>query len=140
MRGLALAVALAGCLDVVGPDVGAPLAARCTDDDSDPGTAVSFSRDIAPILKRCTFCHAPGGLGFELGRLDLTSYGALRAGGAVSGSNIVIPGQPCESIIVQKTGEGPPFGARMPFNGPPFLTAEQLALLHDWIAEGAGEN
>ena len=56
---------LAGCLDAIGPDVGAPLAARCTDDDSSPNTDVSFARDVQPLLtKRCGNCHKPGGLGF----------------------------------------------------------------------------
>lgn len=142
MRAVVLAVVvLGGCLDAIGPDVGAPLAARCVDEDSDPGTDVSFARDIQPLLKmRCTSCHSPGGLGFEIIGLDLTSFSALRAGGAVGGSSIVVPGQPCESIIIEKTGEGPPFGARMPLSGPPFLTDAQRALIHDWIAEGASEN
>ncbi|HKA88966.1 MAG TPA: hypothetical protein VKE22_14955 [Haliangiales bacterium] len=137
----ACALLLAGCLDAIGPDVGAPTAARCLDEDSDLGTDVSFARDVQPLLmQRCTLCHAPGRLGFEIIGLDLTSYAALRAGGRVGGSAIVLPGEPCESIIVQKIGEGPPFGARMPLNGPPFLTDAQRALIHDWIAEGAREN
>jgi hypothetical protein len=140
MRILALLL-LAGCLDAIGPEVGAPLAARCIDEDSNPGADVSFARDIRPLLTpRCTGCHGPGGLGFEVARLDLTSYSALRAGGVTGGSGIVVPGQPCESVLVQKIGEGPPFGARMPLSGPPFLTDAQQALIHDWIAEGASEN
>ena len=79
-----------------------------------------------------------GGFGFAVARLDLTSYAALRAGGATAGGDIVLPGTPCSSILWQKLSEGPPFGARMPLNGPPFLTDDQISLIHDWIAEGAG--
>jgi hypothetical protein len=37
-------------------------------------------------------------------------------------------------------GEAPPFGARMPLNGPPFLDERDRQLLADWIAEGADDN
>jgi hypothetical protein len=57
-----------------------------------------------------------------------------------SGTRIVIPGKPCDSIIVQKLGLAPPFGARMPYNGPPYLSAAELQLIRDWIAEGALDN
>jgi len=28
----------------------------------------------------------------------------------------------------------------MPFNGPPYFTAEEIQLVRDWIAEGAQNN
>ena len=34
----------------------------------------------------------------------------------------------------------PPFGARMPRNGPPYLPASDVALITDWIIEGAHDN
>jgi hypothetical protein len=34
----------------------------------------------------------------------------------------------------------PPFGSRMPYNGPPFYSPEDRAVLRDWIAEGARNN
>jgi hypothetical protein len=139
MRRAALLVVLAGCLDSLGPEVGPAQSNRCLSSDSDPDHDVSFRRDIAPILSaRCANCHTPGGntpIGIEIGRLDLSSYDTLRAGGAVSGANIVVPGDPCASVIVQKLGPGPPFGSRMPLNG--ILSATSLQLIHDWIAEGA---
>ena len=48
--------------------------------------------------------------------------------------------KPCESVIVQKLSLAPPFGARMPYNGPPYFTAAELTLVRDWIAEGARNN
>jgi hypothetical protein len=143
MRPALLALLLAACGDWV-PDVGAPLVGRCVDADSDPSTAVSFSRDLQPlIMMNCAACHTPTGktpIGLEVGRLDLSSYRTLRAGGAVSGSAIVTPGSPCESIVVQKISPAPPFGARMPLAGPPFLTDAEQQLFRDWIAEGAHDN
>jgi hypothetical protein len=55
----------------------------------------------------------------------------------ISGERIVVPGNPCRSLIVEKVREYPSFGGRMPLNGPPFLTDEEIQLISDWIAEGA---
>ena len=80
------------------------------------------------------------GTGTQLSGLDLSSLSSLRAGGASSGSRIVVAGEPCSSIIYLKVEQAPPFGSRMPLGGPPFLTDEEENLLHDWIAEGANDN
>jgi hypothetical protein len=61
-------------------------------------------------------------------------------GGFHSGAQIVVAGDPCASIMYQKLSDAPPFGSRMPLNGPPFWTDDELQLLHDWIAEGASDN
>jgi hypothetical protein len=53
---------------------------------------------------------------------------------------IIVPGQPCESVLLQKVGEGPPYGARMPLNGPTYLEDEDLEVISDWIFEGARDN
>ena len=144
---LALALSLSasgGCLDAFSPEVGAPLAAQCNDADSDPGVTVSFERDVEPLIDdHCASCHYPDGrspIGFQVGGFDLSSYARLRAGGSVRGEREVVPGRPCASGLVQKVSPFPPFGARMPLNGPPFLTDDEIRLLHDWIAEGALEN
>jgi len=138
----ALVLALAGCIDALDPEVGPPSTARCLDDDSDPGTAVSFTRDIQPIFDdRCKFCHYPTGgapIGLDFTGLDLSSYRTVLAGATTS--VVVVAGKPCASIIVQKVSQGPPFGSRMPLNGPPFLTDGQIQLIHDWVAEGALAN
>jgi hypothetical protein len=138
------ATVAAGCVDDFKPEVGPPLASSCGDGDSNPAANVSFSSDIAPLLaEKCSRCHTPGGaapVGFEIGGLDVSSYASLRAGGVVSGTRIVVDGQACASALVQKLRPEVPFGARMPLNGPPFLDAAQIQLVHDWIAEGAREN
>jgi hypothetical protein len=138
---LLLPLVLGGCLDAIGPDIGPPRVERCVNDDSEPGVAVTFKDDIDPLIQdQCAGCHSPGGLGFEVAHLDLSTYQTLRAGGTISGSQIVVPGSPCDSIIVQKTEAAPPFGARMPLSGPPYLTPDQERLLRDWIAKGARDD
>lgn len=135
-------------LDAFDPMTGPPLQERCVNQDSDPDQDVSFREDIQPVMMGATAqpgcgCHMPAGadpIGFELSGLDLSSYEGLRAGGVNSQSSIVLPGAPCDSILWQKVSPGPPFGSRMPFNGPPFLDQATRQVLADWIAEGARDN
>lgn len=145
---LGFAVLLAAGCDELRPDVGPPTQELCLDEDSDPDTAVLFGRDIVgtiftPGETGCHQCHrpdAPTPLGIEVGGLDLSDAASLLQGGVVAGSNIVIPGRPCDSVLLQKVGAAPPFGGRMPLNGPPFLNDDERQLIHDWIAEGALDN
>ncbi len=152
---VALAVLALGACDILDfePDVG-PLQAEISDQvdgglnqpgvgkcgDSDPTTAVSFAAQIRPLTQRspggCLSCHGTS----QASGLALGSYDGLRRGGITTGTRIVVPGNPCESLLVQKLGLAPPFGARMPYNGPPFFSAEELQLVRDWIAEGARNN
>lgn len=108
--------------------------------DGDPATTVSFAAQVRPLLGRspggCTGCHGTGAAsGF-----NVTSYEALRRGGQVSSAHVIVPGAPCASVLYQKLSPAPPFGARMPYNGPPFFSAADRAVLRDWIAEGALNN
>ena len=148
-RALALLAALsAGCLDEFEPDVGAPLRPTCVDQDSDEEVDVSFAADIFDaVFDRsdlgCVDCHSGGGdspIGLRTSGLNLGSYAALMRGGDASADDIVVPGRPCDSVLVQKVGQAPPFGARMPLDGPPFLTEREIQMLSDWIAEGADDD
>lgn len=108
--------------------------------DSDPETTVSFAGQIRPLLARtpgsCMGCHgASATSGF-----NVSTYQTLRAGGQISGTKIIAPGKPCESILLHKLGPAPSFGTRMPYSGPPFFSPTDLALVRDWIAEGALDN
>ena len=142
------AVSLAGCLDAIAPDVGPPAREVCVDEDADPSTAVHYQADIVDgVFRRddvhCDKCHTATGdspLGLLVGGLDLGSYAGLRQGGNQSGANVVIPGRPCRSILYQKVNAGPPFGGRMPLDGPPYLSDADLQRIADWIAEGARDN
>jgi len=96
-------------------------------------TPVSYSKDIAPILRRqCVGCHQPQS---SQAGLLLTSHAAFLKGGN-KGPGFV-PGKPDDSIAVQYlTGKIAP---RMPFGGKP-LPDEQIELFRRWIAEGAKDD
>jgi hypothetical protein len=142
---VALAAA-AGCS--LEPDVGPRLAGTCDDSDGHTVKPVSFIGDIHPLIVRSggggCGCHLPvpngDGVGTQISGLNLSSLSTLRMGGLRSGAKIIVAGEPCSSIMYQKLSDAPPFGSRMPLNGPPFWTADELQLLHDWIAEGASDN
>jgi mono/diheme cytochrome c family protein len=138
-------LALAGCFAKLEPDVGPLAHAPCSNADSDPAHEVSYADDLLPLFKEyhCASCHTPGGktpIGIVVGGLDLTSYNSLRAGGARSMAGIVVAGDACSSVLLQKLEAGPPFGARMPLDGPEYLEDEDLELFADWIIEGARDN
>lgn len=140
-------LAFAACLEKLGPDVG-PLASPATDGaacagDSAPAVSVSYRTDIVDgVFRRgkCDGCHTGNGSGVNQSGLSIATYTTLRTGGGRSGASIVIDGDPCASILVQKIETSPPFGRRMPYNGPPYLSAADLLLVRDWIAEGARDN
>jgi len=141
-----LGVAIVGACSLT-PDVGPRLAGSCDNTDSRPDTPVSFRAQIRPLVGRSMGgcgCHLPTsgspGTGTQLSGLDLSSFDAVRDGGMISGDRIVVAGDPCASVLYQKLTDAPPFGSRMPLNGPPFFNADELRLVHDWIAEGANDN
>jgi len=145
-RFAACALVMAGCLDAIAPEIGPPVHARCSNEDSDPDTVVRFAQVRAYVFAgdegHCVHCHSTDSatpIGVEIGGLDLRDYTTLRAGGR-HGDAVVVPGRPCESLLVQKIGDAPPFGARMPIDGPPFLDDDDIQLVADWIAEGAHDD
>lgn len=141
--------------------VGAVSLAGCGESDE----GVSYSRDVKPIFDRnCVYCHARGELeGYAEG--DLTDpfhpeYGMIAVpntwyelhGGL---ERNIVPGDPETSFLMRKVtgtelvleacdpnameGDDCPIereGIRMPPPIPP-LKEEQVALLRQWIADGA---
>lgn len=109
---------------------------------------VSFSNDIQPIYNTyCTSCHSS--VGPPLG-LDLTpgnSY-AKTVGVAAQQTtmNLIEPSAFALSYLwakVRGVQDGFPFvgsGARMPMNGPPWVSPDEEALLVAWIDAGALDN
>lgn len=141
----AFAPAILACSSIE-PEVGERLSA-CVDSDSDPNVTVSFKAQIRPLMdgtfatpKPCMNCHYPSPSrgtmeGLNRTGLNLETLGTLRKGGVHTADDIVVPGQPCKSAIVQKL-KGTYADARMPKDGP-YWNAQQLQLMIDWIAEGA---
>jgi len=136
---------LTACGDL-GPEFGGATDAgttACTLVDSDPSTPVSWAEVKGEIFaKRCS-CHmTPAGFGATVGGLLLADHAAALLGGRHQKAGgpdtprAIVPGAPCESYLVEKTGDTPPFGARMPLTAAALSGAERQ-LIVDWIAEGA---
>ena len=141
---LGLAVCMYSC-EAFDPELGEIVDVRCINEDSNPDVEVSYSQDIWPIFRgergavgcACHLPTSPDPIGIQLGGLDLSSYQTFREGGNNSGNDIVVERRPCDSFIILKLRPNPPFGSRMPFDGPPMLASDQIQLISDWIAEGA---
>jgi hypothetical protein len=107
--------------------------------------AVSFSRDVVPILKRrCVMCHLSGR---EPGGLQLHPKAAWGSLVGVPSEEAplrrVEPGRPDDSYLVRKI-EGTHLdvegsGEKMPFDGRP-LAPEQVELIRRWVEQGAPDN
>ena len=92
-------------------------------------TALTFERDVRPILKQhCFQCH---GEGEKLkGGVDLRLRRFMEKP-AESGAAVVVPGQPGASELIKLVREG-----EMPAKGKK-LPAKEIAVLEQWIAQGA---
>ncbi|HKP59967.1 MAG TPA: c-type cytochrome domain-containing protein [Polyangiales bacterium] len=143
-----LSLAAGACIAELEPDVGPVRAGVCKPEDSDPNHTVSYREDILPLFERplgsagCS-CHLPSSrrtVGIDATGLDVSSYTAIMRGGNSSRDTAIVPGDPCMSLVVQKVSSAPPSGNRMPSDGPPYLSPKEIALLSDWIAEGALDN
>lgn len=94
---------------------------------------VDFNRDIRPILNQnCIACH--GGVKKQAGVSFVYRDEALGKG--KSGRPTVVPGKPGASELIARVTSRDP-EARMPYHAPP-LQPKQIALLKQWIKEGAG--
>ncbi len=96
---------------------------------SPPTPAVSFQRDVLPILKELAGdCHTKDDMA---GNYALDSYEAVMAGGTDSVPNVV-PGRPDSSLLFIYLQKGHPFG-RKP-------APEKLEVIRQWILQGAKNN
>jgi hypothetical protein len=106
---------------------------------------ISFTADVMPVFKKnCLPCHAEDQ--YNPSELSLDSHDLTMAGGKHGVP--VVPGKPEESLLVQKLGEKPPFGDRMPMDprkkrgemSKKKLTDDEVRILSEWIAQGAKNN
>src|SRR4051794_1834771 len=59
---------------------------------------VSFTKQVQPVLSQsCIACHKPEK---KKGKLDLTTYAGVMAGG--SEGKTVVPGKPAESALIEQ--------------------------------------
>lgn len=109
--------------------------------------------EVLPILKdQCEQCHSPGGAGYTMGKLNLTTDSAFAnlVGVLVSVQPVapgwlrVKPGFPDSSMLLLKlTGGASPelpsgntYGSGMPL-GKPSLPDVSIQTIRKWIADGA---
>ena len=104
------------------------------DTTSQQDSTISFVHAVRPIISKynCASCH-PGNGGF-----DVTTYQTILAGGLHG--NTVIPFDGEGSNLVKKLRGTATFGTRMPANGPPFLTDDEIQTISTWIDQGAKDN
>jgi dipeptidyl aminopeptidase/acylaminoacyl peptidase/mono/diheme cytochrome c family protein len=94
---------------------------------------VDYHADIAPLLRDyCAGCHNAGD--FE-GEFSVETFAALMEGGETAEKRIVVPGKPEDSYLLQTVLKAAK--PAMPPKKEPQPTADEIALLTRWIAEGA---
>ncbi|MDZ4686324.1 MAG: c-type cytochrome domain-containing protein [Planctomycetaceae bacterium] len=116
-------------LIVFGTLASAEDAKPATEDAAKP---ISYYRQVRPVLQRhCSGCHQPAK---DSGKLVLTSVEAFQKGGE-NGAGFV-PGKADDSLILKYIVGSPP---EMPRGADP-LTEAQVAVIKDWIAQGAKDD
>lgn len=88
-----------------------------------------FDHLILPVLEnKCNSCHNPSK---SKGELDMTSLRALQKGG--ENGIVFVGGKPEESSLLQRIHLPEEDDDHMPPSGKPQLTAEEIAILEQWI-------
>lgn len=100
---------------------------------------ISYSEDIQPI-----FNQSCGGSGCHINAstngVNLSSYSAvMNSVGTDYGTEIVVPGSPDESPLVDKIEPNPDIPPRMPLTGG-LLSATEINKIRAWIESGAEDN
>jgi uncharacterized membrane protein len=92
-----------------------------------------FTRQIQPILeKNCVACHKPSKHKADL-RMD--TYALLMKGG--ENGPVIIPGDPKKSELCRRIALPIDDDEFMPTDGKPPLTAAEIGLIAQWVADGA---
>jgi mono/diheme cytochrome c family protein len=96
---------------------------------------VSFSRQIRPILsENCFFCHGPDDKKREAGlRLDDETAAKSDNDGVIA----IVPGHPEKSALLQRITSTDPNDVMPPPKLHKTIPADQVALLTEWIRQGA---
>ena len=108
------------------------VAACASAEDGPPAAAVSFDRDVQPILRRrCAGCHNAEK---PRGELDVTTYAAVVTGGATG--KVALAHNPNESLLYTFASHiEEPY---MPPNAPR-IPQRELDLIRGWIEGGLVE-
>jgi mono/diheme cytochrome c family protein len=100
---------------------------------------VSYQQDVAPLLAaHCGRCHQKQGGGTQKSGFAMDSYEQLLQGTRIG--PVIKPGKATASTLVSLVeGRADP-AIRMPPDGHNPLDPEQIALIRQWIDEGAKNN
>jgi hypothetical protein len=108
---------------------------------ADPGTAATahsadFNRDVRPILaKSCFSCHGSDEQHREAGlRLDVREAAVKRL---ADGKTAIVPGHADQSELVRRITSKEADERMPPADANNTLTAEQVQILTQWVAQGA---
>ncbi|MCB9783060.1 MAG: DUF1553 domain-containing protein [Candidatus Omnitrophica bacterium] len=96
------------------------------------GSQIDFTRDIRPILSNnCVKCHGPDGKSRKGGlRLDILND-------ALGGKGVIVPGDSPSSELIKRITTSDPADRMPPPESGKELKPDQIALLRDWINQGA---
>jgi mono/diheme cytochrome c family protein len=97
-----------------------------------PATRVSFNRDVRPILSNnCFACHGPD----EQQRKTKFHFDTRE--GAFLKPGVIEPGNAAESLLIEMITHADPKQRMPPADSGHTLTDRQIAVLRQWINEGA---
>ena len=100
-----------------------------------PAAPVDFNRDIRPLFAdRCFSCHGPDA---KERRADLRLDVEAEAKALRSGTAAIVPGRPDLSEVAMRIEAGDLADRMPPQESGKSLTADEVALIKRWIAEGA---
>jgi mono/diheme cytochrome c family protein len=123
---LFICLAIAGPMGAVAEEPSAPMAAE-----------VSYSKQIQPIFRtHCQGCHQPAKQG---GGYVMTAFASLLQGGE-SGEAAIVAGQPAASALIAQITPDAAGKASMPKDSEKALTAVEIELISQWIAQGAKDD
>jgi mono/diheme cytochrome c family protein len=96
------------------------------------GGAISFNRDIRPILaENCFACHGP-----DESRRKTRFHFDTREG-AFAKNGVIVPGSAATSLVIQRVTAADPAVRMPPRDSGYTLTTAQIDLVRRWIDEGA---
>ena len=101
---------------------------------------VSYRQDVLPILEqRCLACHsAPDGAGYRATGLIMDSYESLMNGSDYG--PVIVAGDSRRSILNMLVEGRAGKKQRMPHDEKEGLSHEEIAILKEWVNQGAPNN
>ncbi|MBI3773662.1 MAG: c-type cytochrome [Gammaproteobacteria bacterium] len=100
---------------------------------------VSYASDILPILQQnCFECHQTGGKGEKASALNMETYAGLMKG--TKYGPVINPGKSLTSTLVLLVEGRANQVIKMPHDGRPSLSDQQIQAIKAWIDQGAQNN